>query len=801
MFLFFVAVLSEEETITSYCLCTSTRHAQCLAIEECDNYAVPLENYYTSLTNDLAIAIASSPNVTSARIYLTSWQINEPDFYHRLLFQRGNKSYEFLPVDPKADSKVKLYFPDGDIAGIRLSVTNIPYVAVRYLPEASNCRPITLLNLSASLLDVQDSQVLTVEHLVTDVVSMSTNGGTILISEVLEVTGPSSQTYVQDYWFVAGLMLIGSATVIMRQISDLPMIWVKAQTIEFMDETRETLAVRVNGSSILQLEDDTDQDFVIQITGCSVGQSLQLQSLRFGLNRDLNVSIDEFGSQFTIDVVPGGDEHRLTVNLTNSTANLGFIDSIADDWELAFANYDSSTRGVALIGDRVNEFKNLTLNLDANLDNISFQNDNFTIGCQGEDIFLPYRGMLTLQTTSDNVIGVKVVGLPDILLNVTLQLMGPGAAIEFSGDTSSNLTNELAIQHGKNPVTLRTADPFVPLITIDDPVVGVLYESGVPGHATIDASTDFDEPGLRAGPTMDVIVAGECVFPQDAILAARTNFAGIVAWPPVILNFTYLAKSAVTYEFRDLTVYFSISQVNFTGLVLLNSSIHYAEPQNRTLTVRSEVLAGDAKSFDRRQPRIRNAYADFLNITDMEDLTETTLMVSNRHINMSKKSGYATPQIYVLNNGSTNFHILTAATYIRVVPDGTIIVPSVSLDLVLNERTTVFFTDVWFYVENPKDFYIRVPSDRSRMLTVKSDLIALPAITVVDENGNRPEFNEDPADPKLSAGLAFFVFVAILGIIAIISLVLCLIGNFKLKPEEEFDQSSDDEDEKKPKDE
>jgi hypothetical protein len=98
--------------------------------------------------------------------------------------------------------------------------------------------------------------------------------------------------------------------------------------------------------------------------------------------------------------------------------------------------------------------------------------------------------------------------------------------------------------------------------------------------------------------------------------------------------------------------------------------------------------------------------------------------------------------------------------------------------------STVIFDESWFNMSNAGV----VTLTGTGPITVKSDLIDLPGII----HGGGAEWVIETAKPVFTATLGFTVFAAILGVIIVISIVICVVGAMCVVPEELVDVSSDE---------
>jgi hypothetical protein len=83
-------------------------------------------------------------------------------------------------------------------------------------------------------------------------------------------------------------------------------------------------------------------------------------------------------------------------------------------------------------------------------------------------------------------------------------------------------------------------------------------------------------------------------------------------------------------------------------------------------------------------------------------------------------------------------------------------------------------------------------------ITLKTDLVNLPPVSVSSESGEL-EVTVVTKQPIFTAKLAFWVFVGLMGVMGGISIVLCIVGQYCMPPEEEFDVSTDEESDGKSK--
>jgi hypothetical protein len=154
----------------------------------------------------------------------------------------------------------------------------------------------------------------------------------------------------------------------------------------------------------------------------------------------------------------------------------------------------------------------------------------------------------------------------------------------------------------------------------------------------------------------------------------------------------------------------------------------------------------------------------------------------------------------MLQVGTAQFTVSTTAAEVvigvnRRVSDA--VLPNFAL--VCDGGTTVHLEVSFYQVRNPGAVTVIVRNGTGNRVTLESGLVNVPEVTVKAQDGGAVEVTLIAKLPIFTAELALWAFVALLGIIAVISLILCVVGNYCLTPEEQFDVSTENESDERAK--
>jgi hypothetical protein len=269
---------------------------------------------------------------------------------------------------------------------------------------------------------------------------------------------------------------------------------------------------------------------------------------------------------------------------------------------------------------------------------------------------------------------------------------------------------------------------------------------------------------------------------QRDFLSATTTFRGSNAEP---LVFHFEEKAAVNYAFNQTAVGFNASsgRIAFARIDLAGSRVSCASPDQISLT--AEHVHSDIESIPEAN------FASFIvsRSCTIEDNDVKSILLTNSSVQVTGGAG-TTPVMQQVDRATFNVSATSANISIgfnRTEPDS--LLPN--FFLIVNGGSTVHLEASFYHVRNPSAMTVVVRTESAEEITIESELVNVPEITVIAENGGTVNVKRIAKKPVFTAELAFWVFLGLLGVIAIISLILCVVGNYCLPPEEEFDVSSE----------
>jgi hypothetical protein len=352
--------------------------------------------------------------------------------------------------------------------------------------------------------------------------------------------------------------------------------------------------------------------------------------------------------------------------------------------------------------------------------------------------------------------------------------------ITIDGSSWDPHVSHIWIEH-RGLATIRTEDDYIPNLDIDPPVSQLLFEAG--GDHTCDVIHSAE---CRRGPILIAHVSSDATVSQKDFLSASTLFLGNDKFK---LSFQYLGESAVNYTFNHTIVeFYADDVVSFVGLTLWNSPVSQSADNKLHLKVQNlvaDVLSLPNSSF------ISFEVNDTCLIRDNEvtkiNLTDTSVQVS--------AGASWTP--YMRQQNDALFIVETNASHIILGVNKQASKSVLSkFQLRCMTGATVELEVSFYEVLNPFDIEIMVMYGNA--ITLKTDLMNLPLVTISSEWGEVKQ-TRVIKQPIFTAELAFEVFIGFTALMAVISVVLCIVGHYCMPPEEEFDVSSDEEEEGKSK--
>ena len=401
---------------------------------------------------------------------------------------------------------------------------------------------------------------------------------------------------------------------------------------------------------------------------------------------------------------------------------------------------------------------------------------------------------LTLFTTSADFIYF------DILKEVTTIstfIIHPDRSSKFS--FSSNFSefvnntslNDITIEHGQNDILLTSVNQ-VPLVILDDPVIGVSYVSTSNSSVTIRNSDLGNFHNTRYGPNIIFDLSSNLNFDQELFLAQ--NIAFLARNNHFSVNFNYKNQSLSHYSFENVDLIIQSSNNSQTRLLLENSSSNQIEfhatglsldrnskiiPINNTklsleldnLNIESAASL-PSNSFSAPIKINENFDVSMDNIKQIIFLENGLRLVDSDNVNSAD---------IIQNSSSTRFSIITSQTQpITLSVSGKEVMGNFQIEF--RNNCSLMIDKSWNNVVIPDTFRLY---STSSFLNVETELLVLPSINI-DANHYRTTHS-----PKLTNELGFIVFCVITCVFFLAGIILCAVG-FKLPKEEEIDVSSDD---------
>jgi hypothetical protein len=477
---------------------------------------------------------------------------------------------------------------------------------------------------------------------------------------------------------------------------------------------------------------------------------------------------------FAVSVVAG------QINLSIAQApRITFGDCSGDETELTLGDIASSLYFINHSSIPLSIGK-LTLNLANDLTAVTL-GEHLTAMIGNEPVTLPpeWLGrMLVALETGSGVVNVSLEDKDGLIPKFELRLVAE-STVKLGGFPENQPVDNVTIWHGSTRIDLQSpATRLVPFVTINETVAGVLYHAGADSFDIgQNAGPTFGNGTYRSGPNLTVTVrAGAPLIPQSEFLAQSVEFHGDGTVP---VTFGYEILSPAIYTFKDFSfVNLSVAQppvggcfqVNMSGLVLSNAPVI---GDGGPICLSTDHLESDVKSLP--VGNIPVHVSGSCRISD--NINKVVLGPTLVYITAGAGSAapIAAPSTFSVNT--------TASSVLLSLTDHT--VPLFTL-MVVNPAT-ITFDSSWYEVVNAENVTIQLMVPETSHL--ETDLIAPPRVVVNGPDGSPSTVAWTVAEPVYTAALGFYIFAGILGLILIISLVLCCMGAC-LKPEEEIDVSS-----------
>jgi hypothetical protein len=102
----------------------------------------------------------------------------------------------------------------------------------------------------------------------------------------------------------------------------------------------------------------------------------------------------------------------------------------------------------------------------------------------------------------------------------------------------------------------------------------------------------------------------------------------------------------------------------------------------------------------------------------------------------------------------------------------------------------VLLDRTWYEVINSADIRFVLAQPNAR-LTIRTELLKMPPLTVVGEDGLPVSWESIASNPKYTSGLAFSIFIALFSATVVVSVILIVVGKFCLPLEKEKEVPDD----------
>ncbi|KAK8900664.1 hypothetical protein M9Y10_002994 [Tritrichomonas musculus] len=641
---------SEDEVFNStdvkYCLCMKSRLIRCIEHLECDSFYIPIENYVTGKEPWFKSDISHSINRT-IRLYVTGTEgmtmnIGFDDFRGR------NNTIIFNPANPNSPVYLSItgkYMSSSlsQRAVFSLIFNNINRVSI----DPDMVQNLNDVMLRQSPLFIRPSHHLTLHRLITDTRSIESFEGTLYMTEFLVLN--NSYPLQLD----GTLFLDEGCFIYVPQVSLFPNIFINDEYIIFSDEDQDNDLVLY----FSELSENPKNWTFYMSNEISVEAGQTLSSINISLKtnsestipllfifdiqyQDISLFFDDISKlsesmhfevvtsesasvRSTLEIQIDYTEQPKNMLFKRITGNIDLVLLTAKTIQYFLDNSNpaycfegdtsernsSDCQGINLYG-----LHSLTFYVYNSMTRCKFENDSISIFF-GTD-FISFSAVLT--NTIQVIAEVEKPLMMSIDQNLThifplnLIVINNNSVIEFDesfvfivnnedSQISHDVAKNVAIYHEALNIDLVSSSVSqIPLLSVDDPVNGVLYNTSSEIEYRIDRSTNFSLNSYRSGPKVIVNIIDEnIVVPQSSFLSNEVEFIG----RPFIFGFRQ--KSRSTYIIKN-EVKFHINQSSHSGFVKgmsINSLNNYS--------VTSQFLQ-DANLYDSNELVLNDRYSDIL---------------------------------------------------------------------------------------------------------------------------------------------------------------------------------------------
>lgn len=415
-------------------------------------------------------------------------------------------------------------------------------------------------------------------------------------------------------------------------------------------------------------------------------------------------------------------------------------------------------------------------------------NDTITFSIDKED------------TMPDNITSLQLnlKGDPTLIFNETYNDAYNSDFPKYYEDNEAMA--RLTINHESNNLLLIGEGIPVPLIQINDPIKGVLFESNETTFPFETVTSDtFTTNNTRYGPVVNAKISGDVTFPQEAILAEEVIFDG----PSTsTLLFQYRNPSRSNYTFNNIKVSFTSEskRVDFKGKrfafckstlsqdakeipLTIDVDEFYTDNLISILetSVSGPVLVNKSLIVD-LQPKGKSIILDSTDTIKQVVFGDDTVTFVNQDGQKSAQFKKEDP------NAQTTISTNQESEIQLSVEDDADSVPS-NLDFNFGGNSAnLNFDKSWSNVDIPPTFITNFTGMNPQNVHLKTEMMSIPNINI--EGVNKSAIQTTTHKRKLTKDLAFWIFVGITALVFVVGLILCIVGLTCCKHVEELDISS-----------
>ncbi|KAH0788821.1 hypothetical protein GPJ56_007503 [Histomonas meleagridis] len=765
----------ERPSVSNYCLCLRSYYDVYVSLKACNEYNVSTSNYYHTQSRQFPRTVAEDP-APIVNIYL-------PDTYgsseYKYTFASNQISFpvtkkiNFISLGTSIQTPTKVYFDQNVPNEYPIEISFKDITSLRIKDDNSDNLPldkllVNHLTLTNTPLEVKSDETIELLNFTSDSNSIADDiDGSIKIKSNFYLNS-SDPTDIQ------GFILQDGSTLYLHKMSMFPEIHFHASTITFLSIDENIFEITIENNAkiniILEEEDLSRVDEMIIGTEDTPTYTVNLVMT---VHNNMNINIlGTQSSQISYVINPllrSGPTYTLSLTLPEKFDNLNIngtfnvvLESIA-----SVSGFFGVPRDIPIVVVNCSDSE-LDITFKPNKNIIA---NEVTIDTNSIDqlSFLTYSN--TIKFTSDANI--------DEYPNITFIIETNNTLISFDNTFKEiESISNILIEHDNNSIILESTNSFVPLVTINDNVYGVLY-SAKTDTVNISSTTNFETENFRTGNDLTINCAsGTYSFPQHSILSEFSRFK-LDANSNIAM--IYHNETQVSYSFTNGKMNFELeSQSNLKYFKAKSFELSNTELNNvNDLPVLLDTLNTDIKSI----PENSFTYINISNSLTINDNTIQTIILGNSSIRLRSTNNIMTPLIN--KNEEATFEINTNVENILLSVETNENCPT-NTQLILtttSETVNVHIDKSWFNVNNPEIFNIIVTNATN--VIVSTDLMILPEITVHNSIGETINYTSIEHESKYTSSLGFYIFIGITAFIIVLSLVLCFCRK------EEMDASSE----------